>query len=61
MTPSLIVIWCSVMLYLVWVHTMAAWSVPPVPGHVTVMPSMMAVVLGAGLSVVVCLKAGGSP
>lgn len=52
---SLIVVWCAVVLYLLWVHLLAAFSEPPVPVAETVMPSLMAVVIGAGLSGLLCL------
>jgi Na+/proline symporter len=55
MILALIVIWGAVTLYLLWVHVMAAFSNPPVPSRETVMPSMMAVLIGAGMSAAVIL------
>lgn len=53
----LIAIWCVVVLYLIWVQVTAAFSRPPLPAQDTVMPSMMAVLLGAGVSGLLCLRA----
>lgn len=52
---SMIVIWSAVVLYLLWLHVTAAFSNPPVPARATIMPSFMAVVVGAGLSGLVIL------
>lgn len=58
MIISLILIWSAVVAYLLWVHLLAAFSTPPVPARETIMPSFMAVLLGAGLTFAVILKHG---
>lgn len=53
-----IVIWGCVILSLLMIHLMAAYSHPPVPARMTVTPSLMVIVIGAGLSGVVILLGG---